>query len=153
MSTSETTQILFNSPALHSLKRDQLVKLCKIHSIKASGKNTELIQKLKDHASTLPHGSPLSVAARSEQPQDDRNSVTSGLDSQRPSEQWEVVMEDILELPEGSSRATLSSLRGAGNNPDDSEFGTGSGSGCQSFILNIPILAGLLIPSAFQPPV
>jgi len=150
MSTSETTQILFNSPALHSLKRDQLVKLCKIHSIKASGKNTELIQKLKDHASTLPHGSPLSVAARSEQPQDDKDSITSRLDSQRPSEQWEVVMEDILELPEGSSRGTLSSLRGAGNNPD--EFGTGSGSGCQSPVLNIPILAVFLIPSAFQPP-
>ena len=81
----------------------------------------------------LPHGSPLSVAARSEQLQDDNDSITSRLDSQRPSEQWEVVMEDILELPEGSSRATLSSLRGAGNTSD--EFGTGGGSRCQSSIL------------------
>ena len=40
-----TTQILFNSPALHSLKRDQLVKLCKIHSIKANGKNSDLIDR------------------------------------------------------------------------------------------------------------
>ncbi|KAI0287177.1 hypothetical protein BC826DRAFT_1108625 [Russula brevipes] len=79
MASSETTQILFNSPALHSLKRDQLVKLCKIHSIKASGKNTELIQKLKNHAASLPHGSPLSVAARSEQPRDDDGSVSSKL--------------------------------------------------------------------------
>jgi hypothetical protein len=130
MDSSETTQILFNSPALHSLKRDQLVKLCKTHSIKASGKNTDLIQRLKDHASTLPHGSPLSVAARSEQFQDVRDSVSSKVDSQRPSEQWEVVMEDIPELPEGTSRATLSSLRSvAGNTPD--EFGTGGGSKCQ----------------------
>jgi hypothetical protein len=79
----------------------------------------------------LPHGSPLSVAARSEQHRYDGDSVSSKLDSQRPSEQWEVVMEDIPELPEGSSRATLSSLRGvAGNTPD--EFGTGGGSKCQS---------------------
>jgi hypothetical protein len=122
---SETTQILFNSPALHSLKRDQLVKLCKIHSIKASGKNTDLIQKLKQHASTLPLSDPLSVATRSENVQDD-------MDSQRPSEQWEVVMEDIPELPENSSRGTLSSLRSVtGNAPD--EFGTGGGSKCGSF--------------------
>ncbi len=134
MSSSETTQILFNSPALHSLKRDQLVKLCKIHSIKANGKNTELIQRLTDHASTLPHGSPLSVATRSEHPQDGRDSFSSRLDSQRPSEQWEFVMEDIPELPEGSSRATLSSLRSAADNTPD-EFGTGGGSKCQPSIL------------------
>ena len=148
MSTSETTQILFNSPALHSLKRDQLVKLCKIHSIKASGKNTELIQKLKDHASTLPHGSPLSVAARSEQFQDDSDSITSRLDTQRPSEQWEIVMEDILELPEGSSRATLSSLRGAGNTTD--EFGTGGGSGRQSSIRSCVNSGFFYIPNFFS---
>ena len=131
MDLSETTQILFNSPALNSLKRDQLVKLCKIHSIKASGKNVDIVKRLKDHAFTLPHGSPLSVAARSEQPQDNRGSVSSRLDSQRPSDQWELVMEDIPELPEGNSRATLSSHRSvAGNTPD--EFGTGGGSKCQS---------------------
>jgi hypothetical protein len=120
MSSSETTQILFNSPALHSLKRDQLVKLCKIHSIKASGKNTELIQKLKNHAASLPHGSPLSVAARSEQPGDDGGSVSSRLDSQRPSEQWEVVMEDI---PEEANALD--------------EFGTGGGSKSESFVQHI----------------
>ncbi|KAJ7726876.1 hypothetical protein B0H16DRAFT_1779853 [Mycena metata] len=51
---STTTQILFKSPALHSLKRDQLVKLCKIHSIKANGKNVELVERLKTHARNLP---------------------------------------------------------------------------------------------------
>ena len=39
-------------------------------------------------------------------------------------------MEDIPELPEGSSRATLSSLRSAADNTPD-EFGTGGGSKCQ----------------------
>ncbi|KAI0246185.1 hypothetical protein BJV78DRAFT_1257097 [Lactifluus subvellereus] len=142
---SETTQILFNSPALHSLKRDQLIKLCKIHSIKATGKNIDLIQKLKEHASTLPLSDPLSVATRSEQSrdvdnvQDDRSSILSRLDSQRPSEQWEVVMEDIPELPE-TSRGTLSSLRSVtGNAPD--EFGTGGGSKSSSVTSSLRAIA------------
>jgi hypothetical protein len=123
MSSSETTRILFNSPALHSLKRDQLVKLCKLHSIKATGKNTELVEKLKRHAGTLPLASPLSVATRSEQPQHDANSPP-----QRPSEQWEIVMDDIPDVPGGISMLT-------GDAPD--EFGTGGGSKRDSF----PILA------------
>ncbi|KAH9962229.1 hypothetical protein BC827DRAFT_1199781 [Russula dissimulans] len=133
MSSSETTQILFNSPALHSLKHNQLAKLCKIHSIKASGKKVELIQRLKDHAATLPHGSPLSVATRSEQLRDDK-------DSKRPSEQWELLMEDIPELPEGSSRQTLSSLRSvSGTAPD--EFGTGGGSKSSSMSSSLRAIA------------
>ena len=111
MSSSETTRILFNSPALHALKRDQLVKLCKLHSIKATGKNTELVDKLKRHAATLPPGSPLSVATRSEQPRDDANTFP-----QRPSEQWEIVKEDIPDVPGDISIPT-------GDAPD--EFGTG----------------------------
>jgi hypothetical protein len=137
MSFSETTQILFNSPALHSLKRDQLVKLCKLHSIKAVGKNTELIQKLKHHAATLPIGSPLSVATRSELPQDRGISPP-----QRPSEQWEIVMEDIPELPGGLSQPTLSSLRTVSENASD-EFGTGGGSKGDSF--SILAIFGLTI--------
>jgi hypothetical protein len=132
MSFSETTQILFNSPALHSLKRDQLVKLCKLHSIKASGKNVELIQKLKHHAASLPLGSPLSVATRSEQPQD-----------QRPSEQWEIVTEDIPGLPGGFTQPTLSSLCAVSENAPD-EFGTG-GSSKGDFI---PILAILSLTTS-----
>ena len=64
-----TTQILFNSPALHSLKRDQLVKLCKIHSIKANGKNSELIERLKQRALELP---PEAQHPPSDQDEDDR---------------------------------------------------------------------------------
>ncbi|EDR10290.1 uncharacterized protein LACBIDRAFT_317037 [Laccaria bicolor S238N-H82] len=140
---STTTQILFNSPALHSLKREQLVKLCKIHSIKANGKNIELIDKLKRHAQTLPKDSPLSIAARSEStgfvpcpPQDDQtdeeaapqegNNAVNQFSMPRPSEQWEVVMESIQELEENSSQGTLSSLRTLGsNNGGAGEFGTG----------------------------
>jgi hypothetical protein len=124
---AETTQILFNSPALHSLKRDQLVKLCKIHSIKASGKNVELIQKLKDHALNLPPDDPLRVAVHT-----DDEEESSTLNSKRPSSQWEVVMEDILEVPE-PSRTTLSSLRSVTSTVPD-EFGTGGGSKCESII-------------------
>ncbi|THG94970.1 hypothetical protein EW026_g6604 [Hermanssonia centrifuga] len=76
---STTTEILFNSPALHSLKRDQLVKLCKIHSLKANGKNAELIDRLKQRAAQLP-------------PDDDDDTKMP-----RASEQWEMVMDDIQE--------------------------------------------------------
>ncbi|KAG5643325.1 hypothetical protein DXG03_001175 [Asterophora parasitica] len=148
---STTTQILFNSPALHSLKRDQLVKLCKIHSIKASGKNVELIEKLKRHAETLPKDSLLSIAARSEgdtdgdMTGDDRRHEDETMDDgqttkelsqssnahwgfqmPRPSEQWEVVMESIEEIEERGSQGTLSSLRTLGStNRGSGEFGTG----------------------------
>ncbi|KAJ7594267.1 hypothetical protein C8J56DRAFT_926329 [Mycena floridula] len=135
MAQIATSQILFNSPALHSLKRDQLVKLCKIHSIKASGKNVDLIQKLKQHAQTLPKDSPLSVAARSEDTDDamdvDSDEIEADKENEaaeenmfqmpRPSEQWEVVMETINEMEESSSQSTLSSRPG--------EFGTGSSKG------------------------
>ena len=122
---SETTQILFNSPALHSLKRDQLVKLCKIHSIKASGKNIDLVQRLKDHALTLPPGDPLRVAVHIDE-------ESSTLDLKRPSDQWEVVMEDVPEVPEPASRTTLSSLRSVTSNAPD-EFGTGGESKCECY--------------------
>ncbi|KAG6857500.1 hypothetical protein H0H87_002125 [Tephrocybe sp. NHM501043] len=143
---STTTQILFNSPALHSLKRDQLVKLCKIHSIKASGKNTELIKKLRKHAETLPRNDPLSIAARSEELNEDEGDGDEALTMQegqaaehgpsqsanarwgfqlpRPSEQWEVVMDKIEEAEEGSSQGTLNSLRRVGSNSGTGEFGT-----------------------------
>ncbi|RPD61791.1 hypothetical protein L226DRAFT_612224 [Lentinus tigrinus ALCF2SS1-7] len=194
--TTTTTQILFNSPALHSLKRDQLVKLCKIHSIKANGKNSELIERLKQRAAELPpeeaaadeeedpladqedddHASmdvdvdgipggmpvhPAPVLAPSESDNTDgdvsmnmnagnsnSNSnlyrdrdgnemesddcemqemqdvvLTSRFSIPRPSEQWEVVMEDIAEVDEtmgtASSKGSLRTVSGG-------EFGTHS---------------------------
>lgn len=141
---STTTQILFNSPALHSLKRDQLVKLCKTHSIKASGKNIELIERLKKHADTLPKDSPLSIAVREEDAMDEfiklRNRLeemneagdedastreSTSVQMPRPSEQWEVVMESIEEMmEESSSKGTLTSLKTAGSMGSSGEFGT-----------------------------
>ena len=145
---STTTQILFNSPALHSLKRDQLVRLCKVHSLKANGKNIELIQRLRLHAKTLPHDSPLSVAARSEDSEtipsqgiintsEDDQGLTASVQEQdvfsfqntrpRPSEQWEVVMDSIEEVEENSSQGTMTSQRTVKGGTG--EFGTG-GSKC-----------------------
>ncbi|EAU84113.1 hypothetical protein CC1G_06975 [Coprinopsis cinerea okayama7 len=141
MSNSTATQILFNSPALHSLKRDQLVRLCKTHSLKANGKNVDLIERLKQHALTLPKDAPLSIAVRGEDnegepmDQDDSNDsinseensvATSFSHSTRPSEQWEVVMDSIAEEEEGSSKGSLSSMRTVVNGNKAGEFGTGS---------------------------
>lgn len=142
MSTSTTTtQILFNSPALHSLKREQLLKLCKIHNIKATGKSIDLIERLKQHATTLPPDAPLNVAVRSE---DDSDSMTVDESPQppcrysaivpRPSEAWEVVMDDIQEVPEtSSSQNTLNSLRTVNSN-NAGEFGTAN-SKCKPLFL------------------
>ncbi|KAI0363984.1 hypothetical protein BV20DRAFT_975033 [Pilatotrama ljubarskyi] len=149
-----TTQILFNSPALHSLKRDQLVKLCKIHSIKANGKNTELIERLKRHAQALP---PEALNPTSADEEDDAMDVedtrthglpggfpgnggeveaevdnyamqdvvlTSRFGIPRPSEQWEVVMDDIEEVDE-SGVGTMSS-KGSLRTVSNGEFGTHS---------------------------
>lgn len=131
---STTTQILFNSPALHSLKREQLVKLCKIHSIKANGKNVELIQRLRQHAQTLPKDSPLNIAVRSDNSseiplhkldEEDGDCVSYRSTMHRPSEQWEVVMDSIAEVEE-NSQGTLSSQRTVSNNGTIGEFGNGS---------------------------
>jgi hypothetical protein len=131
---STTTQILFNSPALHSLNRSQLTKLCKIHGIKAGGKNVDLVTRLKQHAETLPRGEPLSIAARSEGESEVSQDMYDGEDKEndgqmlkwkpRPSEQWEV-MESIAELEESSNQGTLASQKTLETDATiPSEFGT-----------------------------
>ncbi|KAH9924973.1 uncharacterized protein BXZ73DRAFT_103350 [Epithele typhae] len=163
--TTSTTQILFNSPALHSLKRDQLVKLCKIHSVKANGKNTELIARLKELTQCLPpeglrtetevdpaFGSTLQATldANPLSPSMDEDDAMEGIPdipvgfgddmdamdqdvelpmlsshfTTRPSEQWEVVMEDIEEMDE--SRAGTMSSKGSLKAFSSGEFGTHS---------------------------
>ncbi|KAJ7792240.1 hypothetical protein B0H14DRAFT_2624086 [Mycena olivaceomarginata] len=153
---STTTQILFNSPALHSLKRDQLVKLCKIHSIKANGKNVELVERLKSHAKSLPRDSPLSVAMRSERdgaPEAPQNDEEEGGAAQafnpRPSSQWEVVMDSITEEQEDSSSsqgsATISSLK-SGNTTTTvpGEFGSTGSKSTSTVTSSIRALASSL---------
>lgn len=121
-----TTQILYNSPALHSLKRDQLVKLCKTHSLKANGKNSELIERLKKHAFELGQETFIDNADKNSH-QKEKENINDGFKVQmpRPSEQWEIVMEDIQEMPEPlgtiSSKGTITSIRGGGE-----EFGSKS---------------------------
>ncbi|KAL5497886.1 hypothetical protein ACEPAH_2817 [Sanghuangporus vaninii] len=133
-----TTDILFNSPALHSLKRAQLVQLCKRHNIKASGKNTELVSRLKRHARNLPSGAPLSVAVRSETETEagenendandgmmtdisDEDNVEEQLSSpvkERESQIWEIVSRSSLD----SKRSVATRSQAAG------EFGVAANS-------------------------
>ncbi|EIW51952.1 uncharacterized protein TRAVEDRAFT_40763 [Trametes versicolor FP-101664 SS1] len=148
-----TTQILFNSPALHSLKRDQLVKLCKTHSLKANGKNVELIERLKQHAQALPPdalsapsfddemdveedlpgGFPGDSAAQGGEEEQDEDYamqdviMNSRFGIPRPSEQWEVVMDDIAEVDE-SGMGTMSS-KGSLRTVSNGEFGTHTSKG------------------------
>ncbi|KAG9043080.1 hypothetical protein FS837_010050 [Tulasnella sp. UAMH 9824] len=110
-----SNEILFNSAALHSLKRAQLVKICKRHGLKASGKNAELIQRLEEYAKNLSDDSaipgafdvPTSDAPAGdddedeEDDEDDCASTTTktpsrnlGTISTRPSEPWSVLEED-----------------------------------------------------------
>ncbi|KIO26669.1 hypothetical protein M407DRAFT_24108 [Tulasnella calospora MUT 4182] len=109
-----SNEILFNSAALHSLKRAQLVKICKRHGLKASGKNAELIQRLEEYAKNLSDDSAIPGAfdvPTSDAPgddddeenedEDDNASTTTktpsrnlGTVSTRPSEPWSVLDED-----------------------------------------------------------
>ncbi|KAM0786277.1 hypothetical protein ACM66B_001757 [Microbotryomycetes sp. NB124-2] len=45
--------ILYDTAALNALKRPQLVALCRVHAIKASGKNVELVHKLVEHGQQI----------------------------------------------------------------------------------------------------
>ncbi|KAL1699923.1 hypothetical protein EV121DRAFT_215248 [Schizophyllum commune] len=142
-----TTQILFNSPALHSLKREQLVKLCKVHSLKANGKNTELIDRLKQYAQTLPKDAPLSISARKENGEEQGSSEEDGDDDPAATATCGVVrpvMERIDEVDEktSSSRGTLSSMRTTGTS--SGEFGSKCASSATSVGSSIKALASSL---------
>ena len=147
-----TTDILFNSPALNSLKRAQLVQLCKHHNLKTTGKNNELISRLREHANALPTDSPLSVAVRSEDPllpnpyEDEGGDSIP--DSQRSSQQWQV-LDNISEVSEESSRAgTANSKKSVASSGSAGEFGTAS-SKCASYSLFSYEFIKQMIP--FQP--
>ena len=121
-----TTDILLNSAALNSLKRNQLVSLCKLHGIKASGKNSELINKLQDYAmsnpkrdtATMPN---LGVQINSSQTGDVSEDADMQSDQEmreadrarmRPSEIWEVIEEETMEE---MKKLQEESLRGKGS--------------------------------------
>lgn len=162
MPSQEKTQILFNSPALHALKRDQLIKLCKSHSIKASGKSVDLIERLKEHARSLPAGSSSDTALWDDEDGQNvdgdsgREENEEGDETVKPSERWDVIMDDIqvvmadTETDSSTGGGTLSSLRsrtlgstnsrggrGGGGGGTPGEFGT-SNSKCQSYYIITP---------------
>lgn len=164
MPSQEKTQILFNSPALHALKRDQLIKLCKAHSIKASGKSVDLIERLKEHARSLPAGASSDTALWDDEDGRDgdgdsgREENEEGDETVKSSERWDVIMDDVqVVMPEtetdsSTGGGTLSSLRsrtlggsmtsrggrgGGGGGGTPGEFGT-SNSKCQSYYIITP---------------
>lgn len=108
-----TENILLNSSALNSLKRPQLVGLCKRYGLRANGKNTELIARLQEYgrsgamADILGHKDDVrlqgdeaeSVAETNNDGGDDgapepQLGVLSAL-APRPSEAWSVVDEPL----------------------------------------------------------
>lgn len=117
---STSIDILHNSPALHALKRDQLLSLCRVHGVRASGKNADIVRRLQQHAQTMNYNN--------DEDQDMAIERASNPAVPRVSEQWEVVMDTIDESDERSQKGTITSLRtvGAGN---AGEFGTGNSKG------------------------
>ncbi|KIJ27966.1 hypothetical protein M422DRAFT_54808 [Sphaerobolus stellatus SS14] len=100
-STPANCHILNNSPALHSLKRQQLVQLCKRNGIKATGKNTEIIEKLKAHALKSPLNSDSNIyqyMASSDIDDEDGDKENRRMALPRPSEAWSVIEEDSREI-------------------------------------------------------
>ncbi|GJE93483.1 hypothetical protein PsYK624_096420 [Phanerochaete sordida] len=130
---STTTQILFHSPSLKSLKREQLMKLCKRHGVRANGKNTELIERLRQKATELPAEE---IVWRDSDEEEDMDPFAEDSlmaeEPPRPSEQWEVVMDDIEEVDESqpaSRSGTLTSTRNVRTPVTPGEFGTAGSKG------------------------
>ncbi|KAF9506820.1 hypothetical protein BS47DRAFT_379154 [Hydnum rufescens UP504] len=89
--------ILQNSPALHSLKRAQLVRLCRNHGLKfkATEKNIDLIRRLQEYGRNPPRRS-----GSDDESEDDEE---PGMDTDpqpapRPSEAWSLVDEPSVEF-------------------------------------------------------
>lgn len=53
MMDSPTTAILTDSPALHSLKRPQLLALCKQHNLKGNGKVGAFVRRWRTRLTRL----------------------------------------------------------------------------------------------------
>ena len=107
----------------------------------------ELVEKLKQHALTLPRDAPLSIASRSEGTPFSPNAKEvlelgdpsrPSYERSRPSEQWEVVMDRIDEIEDASSaQGSLNSLKTIGKNQFAGEFGTAGGSMCTFLLVSV----------------
>lgn len=81
--------ILLNEHALNSLKRAQLVALCKRYELRATGKNTELVARLEEFG----HREPVTNTWTTSNNSIGANSQQSAAHEvgPRPSEAWSVV--------------------------------------------------------------
>lgn len=114
-------------------QRQQLVQLCKRNGIKASGKNADIIEKLKAHAL-------LDPSSLSQQPfsSDDDQKENRGIVMPRPSDQWTVIEEDSREVERvhlglkdiredvEHEMNAISPMKGFGTSNRSAEFGTGT---------------------------
>ena len=142
------TDILMNPAALNSLKRNQLVSLCKTHGLKANGKNADLIDKLQEFAANNPRKGKESAALPELAEQMNGPESNNGPDDiemhhagtvqgegrarVRPSEIWEVIEEETVEemrkLQEESlnSKGSFQSNRSKTSQKLPGEFGATS---------------------------
>lgn len=122
---SSSTDILHNSHALSSLKRAQLVQLCKRYGIKAAGKNTELVEKLQEYARNRPADAPMTIMT-SDMEYNSLDETTDGEEDGpavartkvRPSEIWEVIHEETneeMETIDESQHGSYNSKKGSVN--------------------------------------
>lgn len=134
IATMSTTDILLNSAALHSLKRNQLVSLCKTHGLKGSGKSSELISKLQEYAmnnptrdAAIPGLAERMQSSQTDMASDDtemRNDIEQREDDRariRPSEVWEVIEEETMEQ---MRQLQEESLKGKGSLQSNSSKGS-----------------------------
>lgn len=129
------TSILLDSPALNSLKRAQLVQLCKRHGVKASGKNAVLVGRLRrvaggGGATPAPAPTPLRLGGGGDCGEDEEaeeeGDRTLQPPQQRPSETWEIVVDED-DLVEEQYPGSVQSKTRLGPSGSGSGFGSGSG--------------------------
>ncbi|KZS96977.1 hypothetical protein SISNIDRAFT_450767 [Sistotremastrum niveocremeum HHB9708] len=149
-----STDILHNSYALSSLKRTQLIKLCKRYGIKATGKNTELVEKLQEYARNRPADAPLTIMTSDmeynsldETTDDGEDTMGPGKTKVRPSEIWEVIHEETneeMDAMDGSQQGSFNSKKGSVNshgsmrsNRTVGEFGLTKSSGVTSSLKSL----------------
>lgn len=150
--------ILLDSPALNSLKRAQLVQLCKRHGVKASGKNTALVERLHRHAAGM-FATPARPGLASDCDGEDEDRDDDSDDErmlgrenrdidpdrtmqQHPSETWEIVMDnsDMVEEQYPGSVQSKTRLGPSGSNHSQmGEFGSTGSSKC-TCLASLPVL-------------
>ncbi|GJN94144.1 hypothetical protein Rhopal_007218-T1 [Rhodotorula paludigena] len=104
--------ILSNDAALHSLKRQQLLALCKQYGLKGSGKNVELIGRLQEHGRFLARSAQQGEVLVETDADTSTASWAVVADGAVP-EQQEVLAEFGVQAHSGSSTSHDSTLSGS----------------------------------------